>query len=103
MFAQLSPSIFVRARASSFARRVLRSGRSHPPKDSKEESDSTPMLRRAFELAYGRLPKEDEFSAAESFLREQEAAYAGKTNASESVWTDLCQMLLASNAFLYVD
>ncbi len=116
-------SEFARARARAFALRVLgREGlpdkplgnQSRPLDDSssKQRSGLTPAvdlegrsraLRFAFDLAYTRPPTADELSAAEAFLRKQEGAYSGKTDARERSWVDLCQMLLASNAFLYVD
>ena len=116
-------SEFVRARARAFARRVLETAgllEREKPSRPEEISDSGPEeryqltpianstgsgdgLRLAFELAYNRPPNHDELSAAEAFLREQGTAYAGKPDATERSWIDLCQMLLASNAFLYVD
>ena len=62
-----------------------------------------PSLQFAFELAYSRPATLDELSTAQTFLQGQEAAYAGEPDATERIWTDFCQMLLASNAFLYVD
>ena len=78
---------------------------SNPPLPAGEErhKTDTAALQFAFELAYNRLPTADEFLAAKSFLREQAAAYTEIPNATEQIWTDLCQMLLASDAFLYVD
>jgi hypothetical protein len=57
----------------------------------------------AFELAYSRPPTKAEFSAAKDFVNEQNTIYKGQPDVAVRVWTDLCQMLLASNAFLYVD
>ncbi len=99
-------SEFVRSRARAFSKRVLRSADFSPPSatDSHQQRTKvTAALRLAFDLAYCRSPTSDELSAAEAFLREQAAIDAGQKDASKSVWTDLCQMLLASNAFLYVD
>jgi len=99
-------SEFVRSRARAFSKRILPSADFSPQETTdgdKQKSKVTAALRLAFDLAYCRPPTTDELSAAEAFLREQGALYAGQTDASERVWTDLCQMLLASNAFLYVD
>jgi hypothetical protein len=101
-------SEFIRVRARAFAKRVLKSaelpGKSTVISGTKSSpGDSTHALKTAFDLAYGRAPTREELSAAETFLREQNAAYKNKPHATEQVWTDLCQMLLASNAFLYVD
>ena len=46
---------------------------------------------------------DDERGAAARFLEKQQALYAAAKNAETKAWTDLCQMLLASNAFVYVD
>jgi len=37
------------------------------------------------------------------FLDAQRVVYAKEKDAAERAWADLCQMLLASNAFLYVE
>ncbi len=99
-------SEFVRSRARAFSKRVLRSADFSPQEATdgdKQKAKVTATLRLAFDLAYCRPPTSEELSAAEAFLRAQGAIYAGQPDASERVWTDLCQMLLASNAFLYVD
>jgi len=125
-------SDFVRTRARAFAKRVLAISSPSPLKGERAgvrgeavRLASTPTvigrggegagaakakkkladaaLQLAFELAYSRPPTADELSAARNFLHEQEMAYPEKSDATEQIWTDLCQMLLASNAFLYVD
>ena len=37
------------------------------------------------------------------FIKQQRIIYEGKSDVALRSWTDFCQMLLASNAFLYVD
>jgi hypothetical protein len=100
-------SEFVHLRARAFARRVMASAVFKPLQsdddDRARRSGSKSALEFAFELAYSRPPTNDELSAARDFFREQNAIYEGQADASIRVWTDLCQMLLASNAFLYVD
>jgi hypothetical protein len=99
-------SEFVHLRARAFAKRVLISlnpGSSVGANDESNQAKVNAALSYAFELAYIRPPTNDEFSAAGDFFREQNAIYEGQADASIRVWTDLCQMLLASNAFLYVD
>jgi hypothetical protein len=97
-------SEFVRARAKAFARRVLSSTPTISPTAGGGDSASRQApLRLAFELAYGRPPTIDESAAAEGFLGAQSSVRAGESDATERVWTDFCQMLIASNAFLYVD
>jgi hypothetical protein len=56
----------------------------------------------AFRLACGRLPNAEETAASERFLTAQRKTYTTK-DADERAWVDLCQMVLASNAFLYVE
>jgi len=113
-------SDFVRTRAKAFARRVLASadgqrreaspsvgearlGSGESPGDVEPTRQDETLLQVAFELAYSRPPRRDELSAAEKFLLEQRSAYASQPDARERICADLCQMLLASNAFLYVD
>ena len=99
-------SEFVHLRARAFARRVLggAAARALESAGEKARQDAVkPALLDAFELAYDRPPTAAELSAAEDFLREQKTIYQGQADADLRVWTDLCQMLLASNAFLYVD
>ncbi|MFO0953848.1 MAG: DUF1553 domain-containing protein [Isosphaeraceae bacterium] len=88
-------SAFASARASGFARRLVR--------EAGAEVD--PQVERAFRLAAGRPPSDDEAEAARRFLKEQPARYPGLSGpeAANRALADFCQMLLASNAFLYVD
>lgn len=90
---KLLNSEFVRARAAGFAKQVRSNG----------ENDNETALINAFRTAWGRTPTVDELASARQFLVEQPAEYAGQPNAIDAAWIDFCQMLLASNAFLYVD
>ena len=81
-------SEFARLRAKAFASRLAKSNN---------------RLSLAFRLALAREPAPDERTACEKFLTAQRAVYAKDKDAEERAWTDLCQMLLASNAFLYVE
>jgi hypothetical protein len=85
-------SDFARARARAFARRL-----------EGAEADDDKRVVLAFRLACGRGPNPEECTAARRFLAEQRMAYGGDKGADEKVWTDLCQTILASNAFLYVE
>src|SRR5262249_8764082 len=86
-------SDFPRHRAAAFADRFSReAGR-----------DEEAQLRRAFRLAWGRDPGEAERAAARRFLEAQRKVYASEKDGDQKVWTDFCQMLMASNAFLYVE
>jgi hypothetical protein len=60
-------------------------------------------ITRAFAAALGRPPTEEENAAAGRFLDVQRRQYAGQADAKGRAWDDLCQMIMASNAFLYVD
>jgi hypothetical protein len=86
-------SDFARARARAFAQRLGREG----------GADTDKRLTLAFRVACGRPPTQDELAACRKFLARQRPVYADRRDADERIWTDLCQMILASNAFLYVE
>jgi hypothetical protein len=86
-------SEFTRLRAAALARRLGREA----------GSDDGARLTLAFRLACGRAPLPEETAAARRFLEAQATVYAGRKDAPERSWADLCQMVLASNAFLYVE
>ena len=60
-------------------------------------------LTLAYRLACARAPLEDERAACEKFLAKQREVYAKEKAADARAWADLCQIVLASNAFLYVE
>ena len=66
-------------------------------------ADEAGRIELAFGSVVSRGPTADERAAAAEFLATQGREYDGKPQADENVWTDFCQMLFASNAFLYVD
>jgi hypothetical protein len=86
-------SDFARARARSFARRL----------QHEAGTGTDGRLALAFRLACGRPPEAEQREAAHRFLAAQRQVYAGRADAEERIWTDLCQMVLTSNAFLYVE
>jgi hypothetical protein len=86
-------SDFVRNRSRALAERLA--------KDAGAEEER--RLDLGFALALGRKPKAAELAASRKFLRTQPAEYTGKADAELRVWTGLCQMLFASNSFLYVE
>jgi hypothetical protein len=87
-------SNFVRARAAAFGAASRRSR--EPLTDlSKQE-----RIRRTIARAFGREPTISERAASSQFLEKQAATYGAK---GDPAWRDFCQMLLASNAFLYVE
>jgi hypothetical protein len=84
---------FARRRAVAFAARLHREA----------GADTAARLALAFRLACCRPPRDEERAAAERFLNKQQALYAANKDAGARAWADFCQMLLASNAFLYVE
>ena len=86
-------SEFARLRAKAFALRLEREA----------GTDAAKRLTLAFRLACGRSPTAEESTAAQRFLAAQAKVYAGQKDAAERAWIDLCQMVMASNAFLYVE
>lgn len=85
-------SDFAVARGEAFARRLLA-----------ESADSpADICRQAWRIAVGRNPTADEEAIAVEFIASQRGQYTGDDAA---VWAlaDFCQMLLASNAFLYLE
>ena len=59
--------------------------------------------RSLIACACSREPLKDEVAACEKFLAKQRETYAKEKDADARAWADLCQILLASNAFLYVE
>jgi hypothetical protein len=78
-------SEFARLRAKAFAVRVNK------------------VSLAAFRMTAGRAPTNVESAACEKFLAAQRQLHAKEKDSDDRAWTDLCQMLLASNAFLYVE
>ncbi|MGQ0635905.1 MAG: DUF1553 domain-containing protein [Planctomycetaceae bacterium] len=62
-----------------------------------------PFIQRAYRLACGREPTPREESASRGFLSQQAEYYAGDSDPGRRARVDFCQMLLASNAFLYLE
>ena len=89
--AQLN-SRFSRERAAALADRLL-----------DEAADDEGRIRLAFTLCTGRGPSPADGAAALAFLGEQRALHAPATDASRRALVDLCQIIFASNAFLYID
>jgi Protein of unknown function (DUF1553)/Protein of unknown function (DUF1549) len=86
-------SEFIRIRAKSFARRLA----------AEAGDDTTKRLELAFTIVCGRPPAADERAACAKFLTAQCSVYAKEKEPGDRAWADLCQMLLAGNAFLYVE
>ncbi|HEX3449105.1 MAG TPA: DUF1553 domain-containing protein, partial [Isosphaeraceae bacterium] len=92
---------FVVARAQKLAERLERDCKCVAAGQAGDDA----RINRAFLLTTGRAPDRDERDAARRFLDSQPSRYPGRAEADAQgqAWTDFCQMLLASNAFLYVE
>jgi hypothetical protein len=88
-------SATVRDHATNFARRIR-------PAPAAPSADA---VLNAFRAALARPPSPDELADSAAFLAEQTEAYtaAGKSDAAELAFADLCQTLLCSNEFVYVE
>jgi hypothetical protein len=86
-------SEFVRLRAKSFATRL----------NHNCGNDNEKKLEYAFRFVAGRSPIAEERVASQKFLVAQRIVYAKEKDAETRAWVDFCQMLFASNAFLYVE
>jgi hypothetical protein len=62
-------------------------------------------IHRGFLLTMGRPATEPELTACRQFLAAQPTRYPERPEPEARIqaWADFCQMLLASNAFLYVE
>lgn len=69
---------------------------------SQMEGSAEAVIQQAWQLAVGRAPTPAEQQLALEFLNDQRANYVGD-DAARMAMADFCQMLLSSNAFLYVD
>ncbi len=93
---KLLNSDFVRLRATAMAGLLK--------KQITDKSGSiNDVISLAFRRALSRPPSDKEIAVSKEFLSAQPAQYANRENAAELAMIDFCQMLLASNAFLYVE
>ncbi len=71
--------------------------------DADDPTDS--MVNHAFKLTVGREPDATERTVARRFLETQPSRYPGlaRNDSRHRALVDFCQMILASNAFLYVE
>lgn len=65
--------------------------------------DDHKRLRLAFQLFYCREPNDTELTESMRFLDEQSLLYSARPDARDQAWRDLCQSLMASSEFLYVE
>jgi hypothetical protein len=94
-------SDFVVARARRLAQRIEADCKAV---GTSKSSDDDAFIVRAFLLTANRPPDPDEQSSSRRFLQTQPSRYPdAPADARNRSRADFCQMLLASNAFLYVD
>jgi hypothetical protein len=86
-------SNFALVRAQAFAARL----------DLEVGADAETRIRLAFRLGCTRQPTAEELAAARRFLSTQQQQYTQAVNGRDGTWADFCQMILASNAFLYIE
>jgi len=97
----LMNSDFIVARARHLAERLERECKA----GALSRADCGTLIRAAFLLTMGRAADAAELDAAHRFLETQPFCYPGvaEPKRRHHVLADFCQMLLASNAFLYVE
>jgi hypothetical protein len=85
----------VREWAAGFAQRVK-------PREGESTGDA---VRRAYRLALGREPSDDEIADALAFLDAQAASHreAGHGDGLEASWTDFGQVLFGLNEFVFIE
>ncbi|MCB1232410.1 MAG: PSD1 domain-containing protein [Verrucomicrobiae bacterium] len=94
---------FSQARANEFAKRVR--------SDCGENASREELVRRAWTLAFGANPGNNEISELTGYLEKQEsvlrpreeAAKKGEFKAADAALASLCQVLFETNRFLYVE
>jgi hypothetical protein len=92
-------SAFVAQQADAMAARILQAAGAEPAE----------QFRRAWRLTFSRLPSEAQLQAGVAFLAEQATLIAGTPADSQAppparvALARLCQALVSSNGFLYVD
>jgi hypothetical protein len=98
----LMNSDFILQQAGHFARRLLGE---HPPSGAGGSEPVEQWVASAWQHAYQRSATPEEVKLACGFVRRQvqQLRAAGQADAAVAALTDLCQQLLASNEFLYVE
>ncbi len=89
----LMNSSFVVEQSQAFAKRVI-----HEAGD-----DVSKQAARAWELAFGRAPAAQDHQDATAYLSAQTKALPAGSDAPEKALASLCQALLGSNPFLYIE
>jgi hypothetical protein len=89
----LMNSGFVVAQSQVFAKRVM----------AEAGADPARQARRAWELAFGRAPSAEDHRDATAYLEQQAKELPAGSDAPEKALASLCQALLGSNPFLYIE
>jgi hypothetical protein len=91
----LMNSDFIRAESSKLASLLLQN----------QVNDTKTLIIQAWKTVYQRLPNINEITLAMTFLSESQATYTATKSKEprQMAWTDLCQQLLASNEFIYLE
>ncbi len=86
------------------------SGSKETPAEPEKKTDWEGQITRAWQLALCRAPQEEEMAICRQFIDEQLATIAAEqtplpkdVGPEQQAMTNLCQALLTSNEFLYVD
>ena len=85
---------------SNFARRRARAAATSL---QMQTSDERHRLKLAFLVFYSRYPKDNELNESNRFLDQQANLYFEQPDAKDRAWQDLCQSLMASSEFMYVE
>ena len=69
-----------------------------------EENNTPSAIKRAYRVAYARLPRQSEIDGGLAFLETQRKRYAadGQPDADRLALVDYCQSLMSLNEFLYI-
>ena len=83
----------------------MREHRRRPSAATRADRRADARITRAFLLVAGRAAESRRARRRPAVPRDQPARYPGLAgpDARRRAWTDFCQMLLASDAFLYVE
>jgi hypothetical protein len=70
-----------------------------------QPNDTNALIIQAWKIVYQRPPNTNEILLVSNFLAESKATYTATKNQdpNQMAWTDLCQQLLASNEFIYLE
>ncbi|SRR6056297_278971 len=93
---------FVRAVARDFASSLIEG---HVGKSVTKEFELRPMIKKAFETSFARLPTESEIETSFQFIEAQTKARSGRAERDPRLeaLTDYCQTLFGLSEFIYVD